>query len=158
MFNLLESEGDPFSREHYRPGHFTCSSFVLSPDSTSLLLIYHSKLKRWLQPGGHTEPGDPDVFAAAHREALEETGIDGLQLVDGLVLFDLDIHLIPGRGDEAAHEHFDLRFLFQASGWEALAGSDAMDARWVGFADVNNHESDISVMRAVEKLRLRFPV
>jgi 8-oxo-dGTP pyrophosphatase MutT (NUDIX family) len=129
---------------------------VLSPDLSSLLLIYHAKLNRWLQPGGHAEPGDTDVFASARREAMEEAGVDGLCLVDGRVLFDLDIHNIPGRAEEPAHRHFDLRFLFLAPSWEATAGSDAVDFRWVGLAEVAVHESDASVMRAVEKLRRRF--
>jgi hypothetical protein len=72
------------------------------------------------------------------------------------VLFDLDIHNIPGRAEEPTHRHFDLRFLFLAPSWEATAGSDAVDFRWVGLAEVAVHESDASVMRAVEKLRRRF--
>ena len=158
MLELIEAPGDCFSRDHYQPGHFTCSSFVLSPDSQSLLLIYHSKLKRWLQPGGHNEPDDEDVFAAARREVAEETGILELHLVDGEQLFDVDIHAIPPWGAAPAHEHFDLRFLFKAPSLSARAGSDAMAAKWVAFSQVNAHESDASVMRAVAKLTQRFPV
>ena len=155
MRRLLEGQGDPFARSNWRPGHFTCSSFVLSPDLDSLLLIFHLRLDRWLQPGGHVEAEDVDMFAAARREVLEETGVDGLQLANGAKLFDLDIHQIPGRVDEPAHEHFDLRFLFVAPGLEATAGSDAVKLRWVGLAEVAAIESDASVMRAVEKLQRR---
>lgn len=156
MLTLVRSEGDAFSRHHYEPGHFTCSSFVLSPDQQSLLLIAHSKLKRWLQPGGHTEPTDETVFSAARREVAEETGIHELELIDGECLFDLDIHAIPSFGNTPSHEHFDLRFLFQAGSYAFEAGSDASDARWVRFDAVSLHESDQSVMRAVGKLRQRF--
>jgi 8-oxo-dGTP pyrophosphatase MutT (NUDIX family) len=156
MLVLVGAAGDSFSRAHYSPGHFTCSSFVVSPDRQSLLLIYHSKLNRWLQPGGHIEPDDVDVFAAARREVHEETGIESMELLDGPCLFDLDIHSIPSFGDTSAHQHFDLRFLFQAPSTEAKAGSDAVDARWVRYGAVNDMESDISVMRAVSKLVDRF--
>ena len=156
MLSLVRAKGDAFSRSHYDPGHFTCSSFVLSPDREALLLIAHSKLKRWLQPGGHTEPTDADVFAAARREVAEETGITELELVDGLCLFDLDIHAIPPLGDSPPHEHFDLRFLFVAENYSFQAGSDASDARWVPLDQVSSHESDQSVMRAVSKLRERY--
>src|SRR5437762_10909961 len=45
-------------RRHMSPGHFTASAFVLSPDYDEVLLIFHKKLGRWLQPGGHVDAGD----------------------------------------------------------------------------------------------------
>ena len=55
-----------------------------------------------------------------------------------------------------AHEHHDLRFLFQAPTRDFVAGDEVHGARWVRLEDVNAVESDASVMRAVEKLiRLR---
>ena len=131
MRALVEAEGDPFARNNYLPGHFTCSAFVLSPTLDALLLIYHSKLHRWLQPGGHVDEEDVDVVAAARREVLEETGVADLRLLDGRILFDLDIHHIPARPKEVGHAHFDLRFLFVAPSLEATAGSDAVDYQWV---------------------------
>lgn len=155
MLALVNAGSDPFMRHNYRPGHFTCSSFVLSPTFDALLLIFHSKLRRWLQPGGHVEGEDRDVFAAARREVSEETGVEDLRLLDGRTLFDLDIHQIPGRAKEPGHEHFDLRFLFVAPSLQATAGSDALDFQWVRLKEVSNLESDASVMRAVEKLMQR---
>ena len=81
VLQLLETSGDPFSREHFQPGHVTASAFVVSPDAQDLLLIFHGKLHRWLQPGGHVEPDDEDVLAAARREVLEEVGLSGLELL-----------------------------------------------------------------------------
>ena len=151
MMELLQSEGDPFSRHHFVPGHFTASSFVLSPDQTSILLIYHGKLHRWLQPGGHIDPDDVDVVAAARREVLEETGMSDIKLHCSGV-FDVDIHEIPPLKSDPAHEHFDVRFLFRADSTNIQAGSDAKDARWTPLTAVNEHESDRSVMRALEKI------
>jgi 8-oxo-dGTP pyrophosphatase MutT (NUDIX family) len=153
MIELARGKGDPFSRSHFDPGHFTASAFVLSPDSSSLLLIHHSKLHRWLQPGGHVEPEDADLLAAARREIAEEVGIvEPLPLVvDGP--FDLDVHPIPARKDEPAHEHFDVRFLFRATSLDAVAGSDATDVRWVPIGQINADTSDESVSRAVRKIR-----
>lgn len=140
-------------RDHFVPGHFTASSFVLSPDEQSILLIFHGKLHRWLQPGGHVEPGDLDIVAAARREVSEEVGLDDLTLLGSGAPFDLDIHAIPARKTEPQHEHFDVRFLFRASSWQVRAASDAVDARWVPLDEVGQLESDASVQRAVAKLR-----
>ncbi len=151
MEDLLRESKTPFSREHFSPGHFTASAFVLSPDQSSLLMIFHSKLHRWLQPGGHIESSDTDVIAAAMRELLEETGVAGGTVVgDGL--FDLDIHTIPARKGDPDHSHFDLRILLVSDSLEIAADTDAVDAKWVPLEDVSTIESDESVMRAVGKI------
>ena len=155
MLGLLAGPADPFARDHFAPGHFTASAFVLSPDRGSVLLILHSKLKLWLQPGGHFESADTGVLEAARREVAEETSITGLSL--GLPpgeLLDVDIHRIPANPSkgEPAHEHFDLRFLFVAPSLEYVAGSDAEAARWVVLAEVEDSGTDDSVRRAIRKL------
>ena len=56
------------------------------------------------------------------------------------------------KGDPA-HGHYDVRVLLQARDLHFQAGSDAKAARWVKLEDVNEVESDASVMRAIHKLR-----
>jgi 8-oxo-dGTP pyrophosphatase MutT (NUDIX family) len=152
MEALLRGSIEPFSRDHFQPGHFTASAFVLDPGGLELLLIHHGKLQRWLQPGGHVDLLDDTVETTARREVLEECGLDGLIRV-GEGLFDVDVHAIPAHGADPAHEHFDLRFLFRARHREVRPGSDAHDARWVALDAVENLESDTSVLRAVAKLK-----
>lgn len=152
MLALAESGAASFSRDHYLPGHFTASAFVLSQDSTRLMLILHGKLGLWLQPGGHVEHNDVDLAAAARREVLEETGLSAVDFVIGAPL-DLDIHLIPARKEAPAHEHFDVRFLFRARDDIFEAQSDALAARWVPLSDLDGLQTDESVLRAVRKVR-----
>ena len=152
---VLVSQSDAFGRDQCELGHFTASAFVLHPDGRSLLLIFHSKLHRWRQPGGHVEPDDRDLLEAARREVREETGLMDLDdLLSGLPL-DVDVHPIPARGTEAKHLHFDVRFLFQAKTGHATAASDAADARWVDFEWIDAVETDESVRRAVRKILCR---
>lgn len=155
MVALVDRPGDACSRHHFEPGHFTASAFVLSPDDGSLLLVLHGTLGLWLQPGGHVEPEDEDIVAAATREAIEETGITDLEPVSlGSPLLDLDVHPIPAneRKNEPAHEHFDVRILLRARTWAFSAGSDALDARWVPLAEVEDAGTDESVVRAVRRV------
>ncbi|MCO4743805.1 MAG: NUDIX hydrolase [Proteobacteria bacterium] len=152
MRDLCAVPGDPFDRAHWEPGHFTASAFVLSPDEQSVLLILHGKLKRWLQPGGHVDPEDADIVAAAMREVAEETGVTEVDVVgDGL--FDVDVHVLPARKGDPEHRHFDARILLRARTLDFAAGSDAEAGKWVPLDDVSAVESDDSVMRAVDKIR-----
>lgn len=160
ILRLLETTEQPFSRSQYAPGHITASAFVLDPGRTQLLLILHGKLGLWLQPGGHVDPEDADVLAAARREVHEEAGIAEL-LAHAPGLLDLDVHAIPARADQPAHAHFDVRFLFSAPSRALRAGSDAQAARWLPIAELlagaadpasSPYPSDESVLRAVRKL------
>jgi 8-oxo-dGTP pyrophosphatase MutT (NUDIX family) len=155
MLALAEAAGDPFRRDHFAPGHFTASAFILAPSGDALLLLHHAKLDRWLQPGGHVEGDDGDLVAAARREALEEVGLSDLACeVEGP--FDLDVHPIPARGAEPAHEHFDVRFLFRAPHEQHRRSEESHDARWFPLRELDADGFDLSVRRAVRKLaRLR---
>jgi 8-oxo-dGTP pyrophosphatase MutT (NUDIX family) len=155
MLALLDA-ADPFARTGFVPGHFTASAFVLSPDGGSLLLILHRKLGRWLQPGGHVDAGDADVFAAARREVAEETGLTDVDVdPDWPRLLDLDVHAIPPhpKSGEPAHEHFDVRVLLRARTAELRAGEDVKAARWFPLDALPGVETDESVLRAVRKIQ-----
>jgi 8-oxo-dGTP pyrophosphatase MutT (NUDIX family) len=143
----------PFERESFEPGHFTASAFVLSPERDALLLIFHRKLGIWVQPGGHVEPGDVSVEAAARREVLEEVGLSELTRAHDGALFDVDIHPIPARPSEPAHEHFDVRFLYVARSRGARETDEIAGLAWVPLAEMDGFSTDESVRRAVRKLR-----
>jgi len=132
------------------PAHFTASAWLVSADGERALLLHHRKLGRWLQPGGHAD-GDSDLARVALREATEETGLAGLA-VDG-DLFDLDAHVIPARGDEPEHWHYDLRFVVRATASEQfIANSESRDMAWRAITDIaSDFELDASIRRMARR-------
>ena len=77
---LLECSPDPYSRAQFTPGHITCTGLVLAADGERMLMVHHRRLNRWLLPGGHVESDDAEIWDAAHREVVEETGADQQRL------------------------------------------------------------------------------
>lgn len=130
MLELLRSGRPCFERNAF-PAHFTGSAFVLSADGQRTLLHHHRKLDRWMQFGGHCEE-DANILRVAEREALEESGIEGLRPLRATP-FDLDIHGIPARPatNEPAHFHYDVRFLLVAPSEARYACSEeSLELRW----------------------------
>ena len=131
-------------------GHVTASAWVVDPGRTRAVLLHHRKLGRWLQLGGHVD-GDPDVRGAAQREAREESGLRTLRALGELV-YDIDVHRIPARGDEPEHDHYDLRWAFEADPRESLVRNDeSHDVRWIPLAELDAYEIDESVRRLSRK-------
>lgn len=131
-------------------GHVTASAWILDGSRTRVLLTHHRKLNRWLQPGGHAD-GDPNVAATAAREALEETGLAGL-VPDGDAILDLDIHPIPARDAVPAHLHYDVRFLFRASGSpDFIVSDESHDLAWVPLDRLHDFTTQESVLRLAAK-------
>ena len=127
-------------------GHLTGSAIVVSASGGQVLLIHHKKLHRWLQPGGHAD-GDGNLALVALKEASEETGIVGLQVVTTAI--DLDIHSIPERGDEPTHLHHDVRFVVLAPPEaEVIPNHETNGAAWIDAVD------DAGLMESDELRRL----
>ena len=126
------------------PGHLTASTLVLSADRSLVLLTLHPRIGRWLQLGGHFEPGDRSVLDAALREATEESGIDGLRIDPFPVR--LDVHPVtcslgvPSR-------HLDLQF-------RAYAPADAVIAISAESDDLAWHPVDALPDPTDESVRL----
>ncbi|MGB3302580.1 NUDIX hydrolase [Gordonia sp. (in: high G+C Gram-positive bacteria)] len=66
-------------------GHLTGSVAVFTADLKHVLLTLHPRVGKWIQLGGHCEPGDPTLAAVALREGLEESGLSSLRLSEGPV-------------------------------------------------------------------------
>lgn len=145
MLEFVDGHPEDAHRRSCRVGHLTASALVVELESGEVLLHHHRKLDRWLQVGGHCD-GDANLAAVALREAREESGIDELRVIPEIV--DLDIHPIPARPGEPAHDHYDCRFLVVVT--RALpprVSEESKDLRWMSVAGAFELSDDPSVHR-----------
>ncbi|MFI1578457.1 NUDIX hydrolase [Embleya sp. NPDC020630] len=130
-----------------RDGHVTASALIVDPAGGRVLLTMHAKILRWLQTGGHCEPGDRTPAEAALREAHEESGIAGLTLLaDGAPVY-LDRH------DTPCAVHLDVQYAALAPpGATEVISEESLDLRWFAF-DALPADTDDSVRALVNRAR-----
>ena len=68
----LEAHADATYRR-CRPDHLTAGALLVSADHGQVLLTLHAKAGRWFQLGGHCEPGDVSLPAAADRTLVHSS-------------------------------------------------------------------------------------
>ena len=150
----LRAHADATSRT-CSPAHLTCGALVLDAEGERVLLTLHAKARRWFHLGGHLEPEDRGLSAAALREATEESGTGGLEL-DPEPL-QLDAHEVSFCGGVPATRHLDVRFLAVAPPGSAVAVSDeSLDVAWWLVDALPTEER--SLHELVELARARFAV
>jgi len=140
----LDTLPDPLDR-HTGLTHVTGSAVVVGRRGTVLHL--HKRLHRWLQPGGHLDPGEAPSDAAL-RESQEETGLELTHPLGGPRLIHMDVH-------EAAHghTHLDLRYLLVAPDRDpAPPPGESPEARWFGWDEAHAvaDEALIGALRAAQ--------
>lgn len=116
-----------------RIGHLTSSALMMDEPRERVLLTLHPRVGRWLQLGGHNEPGDLTVREAARREAIEESGISEVAI--SAAPLRLDRHPVPCGG--APSEHLDVQYLAIVSADAVPVISDESDdLRWFALDEL----------------------
>jgi len=101
---------------------------------------------QWSIPGGHLEWGE-SLHEALLREVHEETGLS-VELV-GLI-DTVDLITEDGSGNITRH-YVLIDFAVRAIGGELRAGSDAAEARWVPFSQIDDYPLWSETRRIIEE-------
>ena len=133
MRRLAEAAADPWSRSQL-PLHFTASALVVHPPTRRVLLRWHIKHDRWLQVGGHGDPGETDPLQIALREAREETGLTDLVPWPDATLRHAAVCYVRPSGGDPEHEHGDLRYFLATERPDLIAPENEQSPlRWLTF-------------------------
>jgi 8-oxo-dGTP pyrophosphatase MutT (NUDIX family) len=150
--DFLEKTSD-FWQSTTEEGHITASAWILNRARTRALLTHHLKLNAWFQLGGHVEADDTDIFAAALREAQEESGLRHFTMPQ-TTIFDIDVHLIPlSKKGFPAHFHYDMRILLLTDDTENIAfdTAESNTVQWFDLDKIKTVNDTESVQRMVRK-------
>ncbi|MBI4420119.1 MAG: NUDIX domain-containing protein [Gemmatimonadetes bacterium] len=150
VLELLAQKRAALDRRNYAPGHVTASGLVLTSDRSRVLLVFHRRLGRWLQPGGHLEWDDTSAAGAAGREVREETGVK-LRRDVRPALVGMGVHRIPASAREPAHLHFDLVWRFLAKRKRLGAGSHRERTVWCEIERLAGYGADGALLRSVRR-------
>jgi 8-oxo-dGTP pyrophosphatase MutT (NUDIX family) len=156
LVSVGASAADPWDRT--LPLHLTSSALVVdlsggATDQARLLLRWHARQQRWLQVGGHADPGETRGLGVALREAREETGLHDLcPVVPGLVHVAI-VDVLPGKG-EPAHRHGDLRYLLGTEAPDSARAEDEVAAlRWLTFDQALAEAGEDNTRALLERAR-----
>lgn len=146
LLAALATLGRPFDR-HAALTHVTASAVVVGP--RGVLLHRHRRLHRWLQPGGHLDPGE-STADAARREGVEETGLPLAHPAGGPVLLHVDVHPAADH-----HVHLDVRYLLLGPDAEpSPPAGESQEVAWFTWdeADALADEALAGALRSARRL------
>jgi ADP-ribose pyrophosphatase YjhB (NUDIX family) len=107
-------------------GHFTAVSWVVDPDTKSILLVEHATLG-WSCPGGHLEPGESALDAAV-RELREEVGVHADPVSPDP--FAITQSSVCSRPETLGERHWSLGFVFHVSALTPIVAEADQDVAW----------------------------
>ena len=135
---FLEKNPDAFYRTNLL-AHMTASAWVVNPQRTKTLLIYHRLYDSWAWAGGHAD-GEEDLLAVALREVREETGVQRLRPVTEDI-YSLEVLTVDGHEKHGkyvpSHLHLNLTYLLEAEENQPLRVCEAENSgvAWFSLTD-----------------------
>ena len=135
---FLERNPDAFYRTNLL-AHMTASAWVVNPQRSKVLMVYHRLYDSWSWAGGHAD-GEEDLLAVALREVREETGVQRLRPVTEEI-YSLEVLTVDGHEKHGqyvpSHLHLNVTSLLEAEEDQPLRVCEAENSgvAWFSLAD-----------------------
>ena len=135
---FLERNPDAFYRSNLL-AHMTASAWVVNPQRSKALMVYHRLYDSWSWTGGHAD-GEEDLLAVALREVREETGVQRLRPVTEDI-YSLEVLTVDGHEKQGkyvpSHLHLNVTYLLEAEEDQPLRICEAENSgvAWFSLAD-----------------------
>ena len=138
ILTFLDKTPDAFYRTNLL-AHMTASAWVVNPQRSKTLMVYHRLYDSWSWAGGHAD-GQEDLLAVALREVREETGVQRLRPVTEDI-YSLEVLTVDGHEKHGkyvpSHLHLNLTYLLEAEEAQPLRVCEAENSgvAWFSLAD-----------------------
>ena len=138
ILDFLRKNSDAFYRTNLL-AHMTASAWVVNPQRSKVLMVYHRLYDSWSWAGGHAD-GEEDLLAVALREVREETGVQCLRPVTEEI-YSLEVLTVDGHEKHGqyvpSHLHLNVTYLLEAEEDQPLRVCEAENSgvAWFSLAD-----------------------
>ena len=138
ILDFLRKNPDAFYRTNLL-AHMTASAWVVNPQRSKALMVYHRLYDSWSWTGGHAD-GEEDLLAVALREVREETGVQRLRPVTEEI-YSLEVLTVDGHEKYGryvpSHLHLNVTYLLEAEEDQPLRVCEAENSgvAWFSLAD-----------------------
>ena len=138
ILEFLRKNSDAFYRTNLL-AHMTASAWVVNPQRSKVLMVYHRLYDSWSWAGGHAD-GEEDLLAVALREVREETGVQRLRPVTEEI-YSLEVLTVDGHEKHGqyvpSHLHLNVTYLLEAEEDQPLRVCEAENSgvAWFSLAD-----------------------
>ena len=126
--------------------HLTASAWIVSPDRSQVLMIYHNIYQSWSWLGGHAD-GCADLKATALKEVREESGLTDVHFLSDDI-FSIELLSVDGhrkRGSYVAtHLHLNVTYLMEADPKCPVRPKpdENSGVQWIAVSDIAHRSSE----------------
>lgn len=157
ILNFIEKNADVLYRDN-EYAHMTSSGLIFNNKLDKILMVHHNIYNTWSWTGGHAD-GESDLLKVAIKEAIEETGLEEIGVLEQDIIA-VDIlpvvpHIKKGKF-VSGHLHFCISYALTAdedSHIEAKLDENS-GVKWIKIDELEKYSNEpylIGVYRKIHK-------